>query len=54
MQFIIKAYGGQNMLEKQMKVRPQHLEEMAKHRLRRWFDRRTGQAKGLWSHCRFQ
>ena len=30
MQFIIKAYDGENMLEKRMKVRPRHLEGMAK------------------------
>ena len=30
MQFIITAYDGENMLEKRMAVRPQHLEGMAK------------------------
>lgn len=30
MQFIVKAYDGANMLEKRMKVRPQHLEGMQK------------------------
>ncbi len=30
MQFIIKAYDGQGMLEKRMEVRPRHLEGMQK------------------------
>ena len=30
MQFIITAYDGENMLDKRMAVRPQHLEGMAK------------------------
>ena len=30
MQFIIMAYDGENMLDKRMEVRPQHLEGMAK------------------------
>ncbi len=30
MQFIIKAYDGENMLEKRMAVRPHHLENMGK------------------------
>ena len=30
MQFMIKAYDGENMLEKRMEVRPRHLENMAK------------------------
>ena len=30
MQFIVKAYDGENMLEKRMAVRPRHLEGMAK------------------------
>ena len=30
MQFIIKAYDGENMLEKRMEVRPRHLENMGK------------------------
>ena len=30
MQFVIKAYDGENMLEKRMAVRPQHLEGMKK------------------------
>lgn len=30
MQFIVTAYDGENMLEKRMSVRPQHLEGMAK------------------------
>ena len=30
MQFVIKAYDGQGMLEKRMEVRPRHLEGMAK------------------------
>ena len=30
MQFIIKAYDGEGMLEKRMQVRPRHLEGMAK------------------------
>jgi len=30
MQFIIKAYDGENMLEKRMAVRPRHLENMGK------------------------
>ena len=30
MQFIIKAYDGENMLEKRMAVRPRHLENIAK------------------------
>ena len=30
MQFMIKAYDGENMLEKRMEVRPRHLEGMKK------------------------
>lgn len=30
MQFIIMAYDGENMLDKRMEVRPQHLEGMAR------------------------
>ena len=30
MQFVIMAYDGENMLDKRMEVRPQHLEGMAK------------------------
>ena len=30
MQFIIKAYDGENMLEKRMDVRPRHLENISK------------------------
>ncbi len=30
MQFIIRAYDGEGMLEKRMEVRPRHLEGMAK------------------------
>ena len=30
MQFIIKAYDGENMLEKRMAVRPRHLENISK------------------------
>lgn len=30
MQFVIKAYDGEKMLEKRMAVRPRHLENMAK------------------------
>lgn len=30
MQFLIKAYDGENMLEKRMEVRPRHLEGMKK------------------------
>ena len=30
MQFMIKAYDGENMLEKRMEVRPHHLENMSK------------------------
>ena len=30
MQFIVKAYDGQGMLEKRMEVRPHHLENMGK------------------------
>ncbi len=30
MQFIIKAYDGQDMLERRMAVRPRHLENMAR------------------------
>lgn len=30
MQFVIKAYDGENMLEKRMEVRPRHLENMSK------------------------
>ncbi len=30
MQFAIRAYDGENMLEKRMEVRPRHLENMAK------------------------
>ncbi len=30
MQFMIMAYDGENMLDKRMEVRPQHLEGMAK------------------------
>ena len=30
MQFIVKAYDGENMLDKRMEVRPQHLEGMKK------------------------
>ena len=30
MQFIIRAYDGENMLEKRLAVRPQHLENMSK------------------------
>ena len=30
MQFIIKAYDGEGMLEKRMEVRPRHLENMAR------------------------
>ncbi len=30
MQYIIKAYDGENMLERRMAVRPQHLENLAK------------------------
>ena len=30
MQFIIKAYDGEGMLEKRMEVRPRHLEGMAR------------------------
>ena len=30
MQFIVKAYDGENKLEKRMEVRPRHLENMAK------------------------
>ena len=30
MQFIITAYDGEGMLEKRMRVRPRHLENMAK------------------------
>ena len=29
MQFLVKAYDGENMLEKRMSVRPRHLEGMA-------------------------
>ena len=29
-QFMIRAYDGENMLEKRMAVRPQHLENLAK------------------------
>ena len=32
MQFIIMAYDGEGMLEKRMRVRPRHLENMAKVR----------------------
>ena len=32
MQFIITAYDGEGMLEKRMRVRPRHLENMAKVR----------------------
>ncbi len=32
MQFIITAYDGEEMLEKRMRVRPRHLENMAKVR----------------------
>ncbi len=34
MQFIITAYDGEEMLEKRMRVRPRHLENMAKFRVR--------------------
>ena len=30
MQYIIRAYDGENMLEKRMEVRPRHLENIAK------------------------
>lgn len=30
MQFIIRAYDGQNMLDRRMEVRPRHLENMGK------------------------
>ena len=30
MQYIIRAYDGENMLQKRMEVRPRHLENMAK------------------------
>ena len=30
MQFIIRAYDGENMLDKRLAVRPQHLENMSK------------------------
>lgn len=30
MQFVVKAYDGDGMLEKRMEVRPRHLEEMKK------------------------
>ena len=30
MQFIIKAYDGENMLDKRMEVRPRHLENMSR------------------------
>ncbi|MBR6090745.1 MAG: hypothetical protein IKP86_12485 [Anaerolineaceae bacterium] len=30
MQYVIKAYDGENMLEKRMEVRPRHLENMSK------------------------
>lgn len=30
MQYIIKAYDGENMLERRMEVRPRHLENMSK------------------------
>ncbi len=30
MQFVVKAYDGEGMLEKRMEVRPRHLEGMAK------------------------
>ena len=30
MQYIVRAYDGENMLEKRMEVRPRHLENMSK------------------------
>ena len=30
MQYIIRAYDGENMLQRRMEVRPRHLENMAK------------------------